>query len=146
MAQILWNAQNKTLPGIFFNGSEDISVPWHFSYIRHRVRLGGAADMEIDVYAAAGSEVWIAESKWWTGRKVGMHEMDVLLKKAEMVAADIGDELKTLRIWFFAHNGFTEEAEAFMKEKSILWSSRKELDDLLDYVGLRRLPEIQEPA
>jgi hypothetical protein len=68
------------------------------------------------------------------------------LKKAEMVAADIGDELKTLRIWFFAHNGFTEEAEAFMKEKSILWSSRKELDDLLDYVGLRRLPEIQEPA
>ena len=33
-----------------------------------------------------------------------------------------------------------------MKEKSILWSSRKELDDLLDYVGLRRLPEIQETA
>jgi predicted glutamine amidotransferase len=55
---------------------------------------------------------------------------------------DIGDELKTLRIWLFAHNGFTEEAEKLMKEKRILWSSRKELNDLLDYVGLRRLPEI----
>ncbi len=142
MAQILWNAQNKSLPGIFFNVDEDISVPWHFSYIRHRVRLGGAVNMEIDVYAAAGSEVWIAESKWWTDRKVGLHEIEILLKKAERVADDIGDELKTLRIWFFAHSGFTEKAEEFMKEKGILWSSRKELDDLLDYVGLRRLPEI----
>jgi AAA+ ATPase superfamily predicted ATPase len=142
MAQILWNAQNKTLPGIFFNVNDDISIPWHFSYIRHRVRLGGAVNMEIDVYAAAGSEVWIAESKWWTDRKVGLHEIDILLKKAERVTEDIGDELKTLRIWLFAHNGFTEEAEEFMKEKGILWSSRKELNDLLDYVGLRRLPEI----
>jgi hypothetical protein len=142
MAQILWNAQNKSLPGIFFNVNEDIPVPWHFSYIRHRVRLGGAVNMEIDVYAAAGSEVWIAESKWWTDRKVGLHEIEILLQKAKRVADDIGDELKTLRIWFFAHSGFTEEAKECMKEKGILWSSRKELDDMLDYVGLRRLPEI----
>jgi hypothetical protein len=142
MAQILWNAQNKTLPGTFFNMDADIPVPWHFSYIRHRVRLGGAADMEIDVYAAAGSEVWIAESKWWTDRKVGSHEIDILLKKAQCVAADIGDELSTLRIWFFAYSGFTEEAQKMMTEKGILWSSRKELDGLLDHVGLRRLPEL----
>jgi hypothetical protein len=42
----------------------------------------------------------------------------------------------------FAYSGFTEDAEKMMKEKGILWSSRKELDALLDHVGLRRLPEI----
>jgi hypothetical protein len=104
--------------------------------------LGGAVDMEIDVYAAAGSEVWIAESKWWTDRKVGPQEVEILLKKAQCVAADIGDELSTLRIWFFAYSGFTEAAEKMMTEKGILWSSRRELDALLDHVGLRRLPEL----
>jgi hypothetical protein len=29
-----------------------------------------------------------------------------------------------------------------MTEKGILWSSRRELDALLDHVGLRRLPEL----
>jgi hypothetical protein len=28
-------------------------------------------------------------------------------------------------------------------EKGILWSSRLEMDELLDYVGLRRLPELK---
>jgi hypothetical protein len=111
LAQILWNSQNKTLPGKYFHSDEDIPVPWHFSYVRHRVRLGSSADMEIDVYAAAGSEVWIAESKWWTDRKVGPHDIDILLKKAQWVAADIGDELSTLRIWFFSCSGFTEEID-----------------------------------
>jgi hypothetical protein len=141
MAQILWNAQNQTLPGTFFNVADDIPVPWHFSYVRHRVRLGASADMEIDVYAAAGSEVWIAESKWWTDRKVGPHDIDILLKKAQWAAADIGDELSTLRIWFFSYSGFTEESVKIMKKKGILWSSRNELDALLNHVGLRRLPE-----
>ena len=111
LAQILWNSQNKTLPGKYFHSDEDIPVPWHFSYVRHRVRLGSSADMEIDVYAAAGSEVWIAESKWWTDRKVGPHDIDILLQKTQWVAADIGDELSTLRIWFFSCSGFTEEID-----------------------------------
>ena len=142
MAQILWNSQNKTLPGGFFNSHEDIPVPWHFSYIRHRVRLGPAADQEIDVYAAAGAEVWIAESKWWTDRKVGLNEIDILLKKADRVREDIGDELNLLRVWIFGWCGFTREAEEFMKEQAVMWSSKRELNGLLEYTGLRRLPEL----
>jgi hypothetical protein len=146
LAQILWNSQNKTLPGKFFHSDEDIPVPWHFSYIRHRVRLGAGADQEIDVYAAAGAEVWIAESKWWKDRKAGMHEIELLMKKAEMVKADIGDELNRLRIWIFSWSGFTGEAVVFMKENTILWSSKQSLNDLLDHIGLRRLPEIFETS
>ena len=146
LAQILWNSQNKTLPGKFFHSDEDIPVPWHFSYIRHRVRLGAGADQEIDVYAAAGAEVWIAESKWWKDRKAGVHEIESLMKKAEMVKADIGDELNRLRIWIFSWSGFTGEAVVFMKENTILWSSKQSLNDLLDHIGLRRLPEIFETS
>ena len=44
MAQVLWRGQRKKLP-------------WQFFYIRHRVRLGAAAKMEVDLYAASGAEV-----------------------------------------------------------------------------------------
>ncbi len=53
-----------------------------------------------------------------------------------------GKDLQTLRLWFFAHDGFTNEAEALMFEKGVLWSTRDDLDDLLKLVGLRQLPDI----
>jgi hypothetical protein len=142
MAQILWNLQNKTLPGAFVHFPEDIPVNWHFSYIRHRVRLGAAEDMEVDVYAAAGSEVWLCESKWWRGRKAGVKEVESLLKKGDQVRADMDDGLEILRLWFFAHDGFTEEAKSLMKENRMLWSNRDDLNRLLAHAGLKSLPEI----
>ncbi len=98
--------------------------------------------MEIDVYAAAGSELWIGESKWWKDRKVGLNDVKVLSKKAEQVRCFRGEGLKALRIWFFSYSDFTKEAHEFMQENDMLWSSQKELNDLLNYAGLRRLPEI----
>ena len=142
MAQILWNLQNQTIPGHFFHLDGNISIPWRFSYIQHRFRPGGGSGMEIDVYAAAGSELWIGESKWWKDRKVGLNDVKVLSKKAEQVRCFRGDGLKTLRIWFFSYSDFTKEAHEFMQENDMLWSSQKELNDLLNYAGLRRLPEI----
>jgi hypothetical protein len=142
MAQILWNLQNQIVPGHFFHRDGDISIPWRFSYIQHRFRLGGGSGMEIDVYAAAGSELWIGESKWWKDRKAGLNDVKVLNKKAEQVRCFRGDGLKTLRIWFFSYSDFTKEAQEFMQENAMLWSSQKELNELLNYAGLRRLPEI----
>ena len=98
--------------------------------------------MEIDVYAAAGAELWVGESKWWKDRKVGCNDIQILNKKVEQVRHFRGDGLKTLRIWFFSYSGFTHEAQKFMQENDMLWSSQKELNDLLNYAGLRRLPEI----
>jgi hypothetical protein len=142
MAQILWNSQNRTLPGKCFHSEADISIPWHFNYIWHRTRLGGGKDMELDIEAAAGSEIWIGESKWWKDRKAGIHDVEILINKGELFRQKEGPGLKTLRIWFFSYSGFTQEAQKFMRENDMLWSSQKELNDLLNYAGLRRLPEI----
>ena len=46
---------NQIVPGHFFHRDGNISIPWRFSYIQHRFRLGGGSGMEIDVNAAAGS-------------------------------------------------------------------------------------------
>ncbi len=106
------------------------------------MRLGSGIEKEIYIYAAAGAEVWIGESKWWLGRKVGKIEVQIFLRKGELVREAEGKDLQTLRLWFFAHDGFTKEAEALMFEKGVLWSTRDALDDLLKLVGLRQLPDI----
>lgn len=144
MAQVLWSGQRKKLPGELFHTGEYVQVPWKFFYIRHRVKLGAAAEMEVDLYAAAGAEVWIGESKWWRGRKVGQADVEVFLHKADLAREVEGEGLQILRVWFFAHDGFTEEAEALMREKGMFWSSRQDLDGLLKEVGLRQLPELAD--
>ncbi|MEE4357815.1 MAG: hypothetical protein V2I97_15215 [Desulfococcaceae bacterium] len=142
MSQILWNTQRQTLPGHFFHCSEDIVIPDRFIYIWHRTRLGAAADMEIDVEAAAGKEMWICESKWRKGKKVGVKEVESLLYKGELLQKKGGPGLRILRLWFFAHDGFTAEAEKYMAEKGVLWSDREDLDGLLSHAGLKRLPDV----
>ncbi len=142
MSQILWSCQRKTLPGILFHSAEDIPVPDRFVYIWHRTRLGAAADMEIDVEAAAGEEMWICESKWWREKKVGVKEVESLLYKGGLLKEKEGPGLTILRLWFFAHDGFTGEAEALMTEKGVLWSDRDDLNGLLALAGLKSLPEI----
>ncbi|MCD4778648.1 MAG: hypothetical protein K8R12_06710 [Desulfobacterales bacterium] len=144
IAQILWSGQNKTLPGKLFHSKEDITLPWHFSYVKLRSRLGGGKGMEIDVEGGAGKERWICESKWWIGRKVGRVEVESLMRKGNAVKEEVGEGLQILRLWFFAHDGFTEEAEALMLKNGVLWSVRENLDGLLKHVGLRQLPELAD--
>ncbi|MBF0202689.1 MAG: hypothetical protein HQK66_15585, partial [Desulfamplus sp.] len=139
MAQILWNSQNTTLPGRFFHSKKDIPVPWRFSYIWHRTSLGEATGLEIDVEAAAGQEMWICESKWIETRKVGVEDVELLLKKARLLHKK-EDGITILRLWFFAWGGFTDDATLLMEEKEILWSDAWDLNMLLDHVGLKRLP------
>jgi len=142
IAQILWSGQNKTLPGKLFHSKEDITLPWHFSYVKLRSRLGGGKGMEIDVEGGAGKERWICESKWWIGRKVGRAEVQFLMRKGNAVKEEVGEGLQILRLWFFAHDGFTEEAEALMLKNGVLWSVREDLNGLLECLGLRELPEL----
>jgi hypothetical protein len=58
------------------------------------------------------------------------------------VRSERGDLLETLRLWLFAHDGFTPEAEILMTETGVLWSDRADLDALLSHVGLKRLPDV----
>ena len=110
-----------------------------FHYVRLRNKLGPGKNSEIDVHGGAGLEQWVAESKWYLDRKVGVSLIKKLLDKGELVKKD--RQADFARTWFFAHNGFTEDAENFMAKKGVLWSTREDLDALLDLVGLRRLPK-----
>ncbi|MEN8218409.1 MAG: hypothetical protein ABFS56_18975 [Pseudomonadota bacterium] len=139
MAQILHNAQRQTLPGHYFHQDEDIKVP-RFHYVRLRERLGPGADTEIDIHAGAGSEQWVAESKWQQNHKASISDIRKLLGKAEVVKQDREPEL--MRIWFFSYEGFAEKVLDFMSEHGVLWSTKDDLDGLLDYVKLRRLPKL----
>jgi len=51
-------------------------------------------------------------------------------------------EADLVRVWIFGNDGFTLEAEKFMSAKAVFWSTREDLDGLLEYVNLRRLPPI----
>ncbi len=142
MAQVLWNGQRQALPGRFFNHPEDVTIPWRFNYIWLRTSLGGAENLELDVEAAAGKEMWIGESKWWRSRKAGVTEVRSLMHKAVRLREREGPGLQILRLWIFCHGGFTREAQALMADEGILWSDRDDLDALLAHVGLKLLPEI----
>lgn len=143
MAQILLNAQRQTLPGQYFHQENDIEIP-RFTYVRLRERLGIGPDKEIDIHGAAGVEHWVAESKWYQDRSVGVSLVKKLLEKADVVKKERTPDF--VRAWFFAHNGFTQDAEIFMQEQNVLWSNREDLDKLLAHVGLRALPKFNENA
>ncbi|KPA18318.1 hypothetical protein MHK_001465, partial [Candidatus Magnetomorum sp. HK-1] len=141
MIQILWNAQKSILPKHFFHSSTDIKIPDRFIYIdqRHRQHMG--KQIEVDIYASSGTEIWIAESKWHK-KPVGVDVVHHMLKQAKMILDREGDEIKQLTLWLFSYTGVTADAENLMTQHGILWSSKDELNALLEFVGLRQLPEI----
>lgn len=140
MSQVLLNGQRKTLPGRLFNSEEDLTMPWPFVFVRHRMRLGSGEGQEIDLVGAAAGEVWVCQSKWVVRDKVGIPVLQNLISQANMVQEDL--KPARLRKWLFAYKGLTKEAEAFAKEHDILWSSYQELNELLRHLGLRQLPEL----
>ncbi len=140
MSQVLLSSSQKTFPGRLFHVEDNVTMPWQFTYVHHRVRLGSGTGKEIDLYGAAGSEVWIGQSKWWTKKKVGLKELRAFLAQGDQVRAERNP--RTLRLWLFAYNGLTPKANAFARDHGILWSSKTELNDLLGLLGLRALPEV----
>ncbi len=140
MAQVLWEAQRRTLPGRLFNSETDVQMPHRFIFVRRRMRLGAGEGREIDVIGAAGSEVWVCQSKWRVEDRVGVKALEELVRQGEVVRQDM-DPL-TLRLWLFADSGLTPEAEEYAAGRGILWSARPEFDELLARVGLRQLPRL----
>jgi hypothetical protein len=141
MSQILLGSSQKTFPGRLFHSEGDITMPWRFTYVHHRVRLGSGRGREIDLYGAAGSEVWIGQSKW-TKVPVGLNVLNELRAQGEQVREEREREPRILRLWLFAYSGLTAEAEEYACEQGILWSSKDELNKLLRLLGLRDLPEL----
>ncbi len=140
MSQVLLSGTRKTFPGRVFHVDEDITMPWRFSYVHHRVRLGSGEGKEIDLYGAAGAEVWICQSKWWTQEPVGLKELQAFLAQGAQVQAERTP--RTLRLWLFAYSGLAGNAEQYARQQGILWSTKTELNELLRILGLRELPKL----
>lgn len=66
--------------------------------------------------------------------------MHQLLAKAQVVKLDRDAEV--MRTWFFSSDGFSQPAIDLMLEHGIFWSTQEDLNELLDYLKLRRLPEL----
>ena len=139
MAQVLWASQNKSLPGHFFHTLTEVAFP-RFVYVRHRVRLSSGKGREVDVLGAGGGDQWVCQSKWAETKKVGTETVDELLQQAEWVREDT--DAITVTPWIFAYSGLTSKAEAYARSKRVLWSDKGNLDELLEHVGLRKLPEL----
>ncbi|QTA82440.1 p-loop domain-containing protein [Desulfonema limicola] len=140
MSQILISAQKKTLSGHYFNSEKDIEMPWRFIFVKNRMRLESGKGREIDVIAASGSEIWVCQSKWVTGKKIGIAPLKDLISQAEIVKKDLDPE--KIQMWIFAHDGLTKQAQAFAEKHGIFWSKRQEFDELLEHLGLRKLPDL----
>ena len=140
MAQVLLSGQGKTLKGAWFHSESDVQMPWMFHYVRHRVRMGAGKGREIDVLGAAGAEKWICQSKWLEGRRCGVKILEELTGQEVWLREEM-DPL-VVRLWLFSHDGLTADAEEMACEKGILWSDRKDLDALLEHLGLRPLPAL----
>jgi len=140
MIQILWNNQKNTINGKFFNYPEAIKIP-NFIYIDQRYRLGSGKGKEIDVFASAGRDFWIAESKWHKNL-VDEKVIENLIMQGKLVKKKFGKNLRKLTLWLFASSGVTENAKKLLEKNKILWSKKDDLNALLEESGLRKLPEI----
>jgi hypothetical protein len=144
MIQMLWNNQNKTIDGKYFNRPENVHLPDRFVFIDHRSRLQAGYGLEIDIYASAGLYAWIAESKWWK-KPVGVSVVRQFMALGERVKEKEIQHggLNTLTLWLFAASGVTKSAKKLLDENGILWSTKDDLNALLRLSGLRELPKIE---
>jgi len=140
MIQVLWNNQKKTVDGKYFNSPEKVKIP-NFIYIDQRYRLGSGKGKEIDIFASAGRDFWIAESKWHK-EPVDEKVIENLIRQGALVREKMGKNVRSVTLWIFASTGVTENAKKWLADKSVLWSTKAELNALLEDSGLRRLPEI----
>ena len=124
MSQVLLSGQNKKLPGKYFNSATDIEMPWLFSFVRQRMRLGTGEGREIDVIGAAGPEAWVCQSKWVKERPIGVGVLKGLEAQAQAVQEELGSDI--VRLWLFADAGLTQKAEEYAAEHDILWSDREQ--------------------
>ncbi len=140
MIQVLWNNQKKTIDGKYFNSPETVKIP-NFIYIDQRYRLGSGKGKEIDIFASAGRDFWIAESKWHKD-PVDEKIIENLIRQGELVREKMGKNVRSVTLWIFASSGVTGNAKKRLEDNSVLWSTKAELNALLEDSGLRRLPEI----
>ena len=73
--------------------------------------------------------------------KVGVEVIENMLKQKEIVNEQEGEYLTQIHLWLFACNGVTEKAQELINKHNILLSTKQELNYLLKFLNLRKLPD-----
>jgi hypothetical protein len=80
-----------------------------------------SADGQVEVDALAeGSQRWVVEIKW-RSKLAGLKEMQKLLRNARALGG---------KAWYISQAGFTPEAITFAQENQILFSNRRQIEEL----------------
>ena len=141
IAQFLWNSRGQTFSGQLFNSNENVKISDYFFYIDQRVRHSAGKNVEVDIYAAADNEIWLIESKYWK-KPVGINIVKNLLEQSIKLKQKQKQDSRKIKLWLFSNEGLTKPAKKMCEENNILWSSRDDLNALLDKSNLRSLPEV----
>ncbi|KPA12766.1 hypothetical protein MHK_007053, partial [Candidatus Magnetomorum sp. HK-1] len=88
------------------------------------------------------TEIWLAESKWHQ-KPVGEDVVRYLLKQSEIIIEQEGEGIKTVKLWLFSYAGVSQSAQSLLNKHNILWSTKDDLNQLLEFVKLRKLPEME---
>ena len=73
---------------------------------------------------------------------MGIGIVETLITQTQLV--DEMFDLLSTQMWLFAHEGLTDEAEELARAEGIYWSTREQLDGLLQYLDLRTLPNLDD--
>ena len=84
--------------------------------------------------------VWIEEKHKIID--VPFPNIENLIRQGVLVREKMGKNVRSVTLWIFASTGVTENAKKQLEDNSVLWSTKAELNALLEDSGLRRLPEI----
>jgi restriction endonuclease Mrr len=76
---------------------------------------------------------WVTEQKNWE-KRVGVQEAQKFAEAVKAYQSERG--LKRVVAWLYGRSGFTAAARTFLEGKGILYSTRKQLLDLAEEVGL----------
>ncbi|MEM7537836.1 MAG: hypothetical protein AAF639_37040 [Chloroflexota bacterium] len=140
MAQVLLSSYEfDAYPGHFFNSESDIPIRAPVIFVNHRVRPRSGAGNDIDILASIGGHMWVCQSKWVVDRKMSVKVVQELLDQAAYIQTK--DNPRILYKWLFAHNGLTDDALKLAEKENVFWSTREQLDNLMTFLGLRKLPK-----
>jgi hypothetical protein len=81
------------------------------------------------------------ERSFTVGRKISVWMRVEDYRSYSIVKEKIGKNLRNLTLCLYTSNGVTVNAKSLIEDHHILWSTKAELNDLLEDSGLRRLPD-----
>lgn len=141
LRELMRNWDDREVDGALFNTKEKVKLQ-KFDYVKEEwIKVQGSRLYQIDAYGStvypdATQVVWLVESKC---QKNPIGSSEVKKFKEACNAAIKRFEPTTAFKWFFSVSGFKQDAKAEMQKDGIYFSSKPELNKLLEIFGMNKV-------